>query len=138
MQPAIRISHRELNGWTVVEAIGEVDVSTALQIRAYVLKLLEEGREHFVLDLSHVPFLDSMGLGIIVAITKRIRAREGSLHLVCFDEHVLKVFWICDLRRVYRFYDSVAQASRRAPRRGGLARWPHKHPRPSPASSGQA
>ncbi|MFE4335766.1 STAS domain-containing protein [Streptomyces sp. NPDC056831] len=37
------------------------------------------------MDLRPAPFLDSMGLGMIVAITKRIRTRNGSLHLVCTD-----------------------------------------------------
>ncbi|MBD0424575.1 STAS domain-containing protein [Streptomyces sp. TRM S81-3] len=116
--------HYPANGWTVVEVTGDVDAHTAPRIREAVIALLNEGHRHFVLDLCPAPFLDSMGLGMIVAITKRIRDREGSLRLTCVNDKILKIFGICDLRRIYAFHDSVDQATRRAPQRGGLARWP--------------
>ncbi|MGV9348415.1 STAS domain-containing protein [Streptomyces spiralis] len=73
------------------------------------------------------PSPHSMGLGMIVAITKRIRSREGSLRLVCSPERLLKVFKMGGLRKVYPFHDSVAKATRHAPRRGGLANWPRNY-----------
>ncbi|WP_159007329.1 STAS domain-containing protein [Streptomyces sp. NRRL S-813] len=79
---------------------------------------------HFVLDLCSVPILDSRGLGMLIAITKRIRDREGSLCLTCVDERILKVFRGTELRRVYALYDSVEAATQNAPHRGGLAGWP--------------
>ncbi|MFD8338972.1 STAS domain-containing protein [Streptomyces solisilvae] len=114
------------NDWTVVEINGEVDVFNAPRIREAVITLLHEGHRHFVLDLRPAPFLDSMGLGMIVAITKRIRDHEGSLVLTCTDDRVLKIFRICDLRKTYAFHDSVDQATRHPPRNGALADWPRR------------
>jgi anti-sigma B factor antagonist len=116
------------NGWTVVEVNGEVDGHTAPKIHEAVMKLLDEGHRHFVLDLCLAPFLDSMGLGMIVSITKRIRDHEGSLRLTCTDDRILKVFRRSGLRKVYAFHDSVGQATRHTPRRGGLAYWPRPFP----------
>lgn len=116
------------NGWTVIEVIGDIDVHTSPMIRAAIIKLLDEGHHHFILDLRPVSILDSMGLGMIVAVTKRIRDHDGSLRLVCIDEHTLKVFRISGLRKVYAFHDSVDQATRDAPRSGGLSHWPHHVP----------
>lgn len=65
---------------------------------------------------------------MIVAVTKRIRDHDGSLRLVCIDEHTLKVFRTSGLRKVYTFHDSVDQAARDAPQRGGLSHWPHHVP----------
>ncbi|WP_327129822.1 STAS domain-containing protein [Streptomyces sp. NBC_01727] len=114
------------NGWTVVEVNGEVEFCNAPRIREAVIELLDEGHRHFVLDLRPAPFLDSMGLGMIVAITKRIRDHEGSLCLICTDDRILKVFRTCDLRKAYAFHDSVDQATRQAPQRGALTGWPHR------------
>jgi len=86
------LTYYPANGWTVIEVSGEVDVHTAPSIRKAVVTLLDEGHLHFVLDLSRAPFLDSRGLGMIVAITKRIRDHEGSLRLACANERILKVF----------------------------------------------
>ncbi|MFB6962107.1 STAS domain-containing protein [Streptomyces sp. NPDC056309] len=117
------------DGPAVRRVIGEeVDVHTAPKIQEAVIKLLDEGHRHFILDLCPAPFLDSMGLGMIVAITKRIRDHEGSLRLICTDDRILRVFRRSGLRKVYAFHDSVGQATLRTPRRGGLAYWPRSFP----------
>ncbi len=69
----IAVSCDTANGWTVVEVDGDVDLHTHATLRQAVIRLLGEGHRDFVLDLCFVPFLDSMGLGTIVAITKRIK-----------------------------------------------------------------
>ena len=109
-------------------ALAVVDVSfiSLTLVLPAVVRLLEGGRRHFVLDLSPVTFVDSMGLGMIVAITKRIRAHAGSLLLACSNDHVRKVFKVGGLYSVYAFYDSVDAATRRVPVGSGLADWPHR------------
>ncbi|GHB75778.1 hypothetical protein GCM10010377_77810 [Streptomyces viridiviolaceus] len=71
-----------------------------------------------------VPFLDSAGLGAVVAITKRIREHEGSLRITCPTHRILHVFAVSGLRDAYDFYDSPQEAVRRAPPVDGLAHWP--------------
>lgn len=118
------LDHRTTNGWTVVSVTGEVDICSSAPIRENVGRLIDEGHRHFVLDLSDVTFLDSMGMGMIVAITKRLRAHAGSLLLTCADSRILKVFKAGGLRTVYAFHDSVDEATRLAPNGSGLAGWP--------------
>ncbi|WP_324609589.1 STAS domain-containing protein [Streptomyces sp. NRRL S-340] len=122
------LGRRAENGWTVVTVSGEVDVCSSPGIRRAVVRLIDEGHRHVVLDLCRVTFLDSMGLGLIVALTKRLRAQAGSLVLTCDDPRILKVFKAGGLHAVYAFHASVAEATRRAPEGSGLAGWPHHRP----------
>ncbi|MFE6757955.1 STAS domain-containing protein [Streptomyces sp. NPDC057684] len=108
------------NGWTVVEANEEIDIAFAPVVRAAVVQGLAEGHRHFVLDLCHTPFLDSMGLGMIVAVAKHIKARHGSLRIACSSEWLLHVFSLGGLRHAYSFHDSVEQAIAQPPVRSGL------------------
>ncbi|GGN64530.1 anti-sigma factor antagonist [Streptomyces albiflavescens] len=119
------ISYDVVNGWTVLEVDGEIDVHTSPRITEAVIKLLDEGHRHLVLDLCFVPFLDSVGLGAVVASTKRIREREGSLRITSSSARLLKVFEISGLHDAYEFYDSPEEATLQAPSGSGLAHWPH-------------
>ncbi|MFE5141397.1 STAS domain-containing protein [Streptomyces fagopyri] len=125
---AISISHHRLNGWTVFEVDGEVDVHTAPQVCEAAIGLLDHGHRYFVLDLCFVPFLDSTGLGAIVAITKQIKAHQGSLHIACSSPRMRKVFEIGGLQQLYDFYDSPQDAIEQAPTPDGLADWPYSMP----------
>ncbi|MFI9777320.1 STAS domain-containing protein [Streptomyces sp. NPDC051956] len=119
------VSYDVVNGWTVIEVDGEVDAHTAPMIREGVIKLLNEGHRRFVLDLGFVTFMDSMGLGMIVAVTKRLREHEGALRIAAASSRVLKIFDLSGMRESYEILPSAAEATASAPLPGSLALWPH-------------
>ncbi|MFD3921494.1 STAS domain-containing protein [Streptomyces sp. NPDC058595] len=122
---SMMVSYDVVNGWTVLEADGEVDAHTAPMIREAVIKLLDEGHLHFVLDLGFVTLLDSNGLGVIVAITKRIREHEGSLRIASVPGRILKIFDLSGMRESYEIHPSTSEATLSAPSPGSLTHWPH-------------
>lgn len=65
----------------VVLVVGEVDVSTALELGAILDGVINRHRQNVVLDLARCEFLDASGLGIIVRAVTRLRLRfaEGTL-----------------------------------------------------------
>jgi anti-sigma B factor antagonist len=67
---------------TVLSVRGELDLYTAPTLRDRVLAAADEGQRRLVIDLSGVPFMDSSGLGVIVACVKRLRESGGDLALV--------------------------------------------------------
>jgi anti-sigma B factor antagonist len=65
-----------------------------------------------VVDLQQVGFLDSVGLGGLVAARQRLHGGEpaGSLRLACTDQRVVKLFALTGLLRPFPLYASVEQA----------------------------
>ena len=106
----LKLATRDEGGWTVVDIAGEIDVYTAPTLREHLGALVAAGKYHLVLDLDQVAFLDSTGLGVLVGGLKRVRAHDGSLHLVCSQERILKVFRITGLTKVFPIHDSVPDA----------------------------
>jgi anti-sigma B factor antagonist len=68
--------------WTVVSVQGELDLYTAPQLRETVLGLDAGSAPHIAIDLSDVGFIDSSGLGAIIACLKHVREQDGQLALV--------------------------------------------------------
>jgi anti-sigma B factor antagonist len=71
-----------VDGWTILSVEGEVDLYTAPAVREAAIGAMESGADHLLLDLTEVPFMDSSGLGVIVACLKRLRELGGDLALV--------------------------------------------------------
>ena len=122
---SMMVNYAVANGWTVVEVDGDVDAHTAPMVREGVIKLLGQGHRHFVLDLGFVTFMDSMGLGVIVAITKRLRENEGSLRIASVSGRIRRIFELSGMGDSYEFYRSAEEATQTAPPIGSLAHWPH-------------
>lgn len=121
----VSLNYDKVKGWTVVEVDGELDAHTAPMIREAMIKLVEEGHRHFVLDLGFVTFMDSMGLGMLVAITKRIREHDGSLRLSCVSARLLRIFDLTGMRDSFEMFPTTAEATQTPPSPGSLAHWPH-------------
>lgn len=86
----LEIESRQEEGWTVLAASGELDLYTAPRLRDEVLSTLEGGATQIALDLHGVGFIDSTGLGILVACLKRVREREGRLVVIAPDTSPLR------------------------------------------------
>lgn len=121
----LSVSTREEAGRTIVEVGGEIDVYSAPTLRDRLNGLVAEGHHDLVVDMQGVEFLDSTGLGVLVGGLKRVRTHNGSLHLVCSQERVLKVFRITGLTKVFAIHDTVEQALAVAPATGAT---PHDGP----------
>jgi anti-sigma B factor antagonist len=58
-------------------------------------------------DRDEVTFLDSTGLGVLIAIHKRMGAQGSGLILVCHSRNCLRVMEITALTQVFVFAASV-------------------------------
>ena len=88
---------------TLVVLRGDLDLSTAPELRECLVKLIGDGAR-IVVDLEAVGFLDSAGLGILVGGLKRARSHDGELELVCTSQDVLKPLVITGLDRVFTIH----------------------------------
>lgn len=104
----IEVSDRD--GCVVVAVRGEVDLATAPALKSRLLDLVTAGVTEIVVDLSNTEFLDSTGLGAVVAAYKRVRAHDGHLKLVATSSRVKRVFEITNLDRVVPIVGSVEEA----------------------------
>ncbi|HEY7222312.1 MAG TPA: STAS domain-containing protein [Micromonosporaceae bacterium] len=115
----LSLAARTVSEHVVLEVGGEIDVYTAPKLRERLIELVNAGQKHVVVDLGRVEFLDSTGLGVLVGAHRRLRARDGSLDLVCPHERLLKVFRITGLDNVFDIHASVAEATGGAAARTG-------------------
>ncbi len=113
MDEIFQVVMEERAGVPVVRAAGEVDVSTAPMLRDCLAEL-PAGSPRVVVDLSDVTFLDSTGLGVLVAGQKRVRAAEGSegasLDLVVTRPQILKVLEVTGLTSIFSIYSNLDEA----------------------------
>ncbi len=106
----VTVSSTTVNGRTVVDVTGEVDVYTAPALRERLNALVDAGRADLVVDLTAVRFMDSTGLGLLVGVLKRIRGLDGQLQLVIDAERLLKVFRITSLDQVFTIRSTREEA----------------------------
>jgi anti-sigma B factor antagonist len=98
--------------WGVLEVSGEVDLAAGPPLRTLVNELLRGGVRHLVVDLARASFLDSVGLGVLLAAAKRLRGGDppGSLRLAGAGEQVAGLFELTGLLGMLPLYATVEAA----------------------------
>lgn len=96
--------------WLVIQVVGTVDLATAPALKSRLIGLVDHGEPRLVVDLSGVPFIDSTGLGALVAVMNAIKANFGRLRVVATGPQLLTVLDISGLLSVLDVFTSVDDA----------------------------
>lgn len=94
----------------VVTLTGEVDLAVAGAVRTCLRELMVAGASHVLVDLREVTFMDSMGLGVLVAARKQARVFRGSFGLVAPSPPVARVLSLTSLDKFLPSFASVDEA----------------------------
>ncbi|MDQ4069670.1 MAG: STAS domain-containing protein [Actinomycetota bacterium] len=81
--------------------LGELDMSTAPQLRDELARLASGGASVVTLDLSDLAFIDSTGLSVLITALKRLRQQGGDLTLRSPTPGTRKVLEITGLTQVF-------------------------------------
>ncbi|MDQ1394129.1 MAG: anti-sigma factor antagonist [Acidimicrobiaceae bacterium] len=83
-----------------VAVSGELDMFTSSSLRRELVDLIADGARGITVDLSHVEFVDSTALGVLVGAFKRLRALDGNLTLANPSPGTKKVLEITGINRI--------------------------------------
>lgn len=104
----LTLARRSHGSWSVVEVGGELDLYTAPSFRESVLEAGESEPPKVIVDFRALGFIDSSGLGAIVACLKHLRERGGDLALVAPEGSGLRrLMDLTGLDRVLALYPST-------------------------------
>lgn len=109
---ALTVTEGERQDWSVFHVVGEMDLLTSPVVRESVHEAVATGQRRVVLDLSHVQFCDSSGIGVLIASRRLMRSCNGELRLVMPEEgaHVNRVFAALGVRRLFDIYRDLDSA----------------------------
>ena len=107
----LKIEHRQVEGVTVIDLKGKMTIGAGdVQFRKEVKSLLEQGNEKLVLDLAHLKYMDSSGVGELVSTFTTVTNRGGQLLLCNLSGKILDLLQITQLLQVFDTYESVDEA----------------------------
>ncbi|GIH79051.1 STAS domain-containing protein [Planobispora longispora] len=84
---------------TLVHLSGDIDILTTTQLRRRLLNALDNSTDLLVLDLSRVTFCGAGGLGLMIDVQSRARARGITLALTGLPPSIARLLCIAGLNR---------------------------------------
>lgn len=89
------------NGQVNVTLAGSMYVEEAAILREKMIGYMESGHKDFVFKLNRVEYIDSSGLGVLVAIQKRALQMKGGVTLAGASGIVRELLELTRLNKVF-------------------------------------
>lgn len=103
---AIEIEQTTSGDAVVIQARGDIDITGSPVLRDEIRKAQQTKPAKLVVDLEHVPYMDSSGLATLVEAMKNAKPAGTSLVLCAMHEKVRAIFEIARLDQYFTILPS--------------------------------
>ena len=102
---------RKLGRVAVVDIVGKITIGEGdVLLREKVHELLDAGENRILLNLEKVKYMDSAGIGELVACYKRAKEKEGTVKLLNPSGKVYDLLQLTKLEEVFDTYKDEGEA----------------------------
>lgn len=84
---------------------GSLDADTVAAFKKIAYDLVSRGSTRFIIDCSNLTFVDSMGLGVLISLLRRVRQKDGDVKVAALTDEVKTIF---EITRLHRLFDVCA------------------------------
>lgn len=105
---------RESGGRIILAIVGEININNSGQLRTVLQNLISDGKKILSLNMEHVSFIDSSGIGTMLSIVPQLRDLRGDLTVINPSKTVLRIFQLTKLTTVFQIAEAEDAALRGA------------------------
>ncbi len=107
----VKISERQSGDVTVLDLGGRITIGEGnVSLRGAIKRLVEGGRKKILLNLAQIGYVDSSGVGELVAGYTTIKREGGQLKLLNLTGKIRDLLAITKLLTVFETYDTESEA----------------------------
>jgi len=103
----LNIKEREQENHVLIEIEGEVDIFTCQQLKDMLYHVVEKYGKDLLMDCARLNYIDSTGLGVFVAVLKKVRQIEREITIINLKDSILKLFLITNLDSLFNIKDNA-------------------------------
>ena len=108
---SIRMTNSEVDGVSVVELDGRIVLGEeSNSLREKIKGLIAEGKKKIVLNMANIKYIDSAGLGTLVAAHLSAKTQGASVRLCHLGNKFHEVLQMTKLLTIFDVYDTEAAA----------------------------
>jgi len=105
------LKERQAGDVTILDLSGEVRIGdSSVALRESVRNLADQGKKKLLLNLAGVKYIDSSGIGELIANYTTVSRQGGQLKLLNLTDRIQNLLVITKLLTVFDSYDNEAEA----------------------------
>ncbi len=109
---ALKYTMEDKEGKLIVHLDGRLDAISTPTLDQKLTELIRQKKNKIMLDFSHVNYLSSAGMRLLLSITKQLKNQQGKLSSYAMSEDVLEIIRMAGFERILSIYPNEDEASK--------------------------
>ena len=107
---ALEFAEHQREGVTILALKGRITVGEVTPVRDKIAQLVAGGQSQIVLDLEHVDYIDSTGLGNLVISYTQVKKAGGALKLLHLNKRNVELLALTRLHTIFEVFAEETDA----------------------------
>ena len=103
----LTIAQGNIDGMATLELRGSVDIQSKELLRDQLNQMVAEGHQTIRIDLAGIDYLGSVGLAVLIEVSKRMRKKGGKLLIAPGPKELRKHLALLNLHQVLDFEEPL-------------------------------
>ena len=88
----------------IIQPAGIVDGIIGNELRQQAIALVEQGTNIILIDCQDITFMNSAGIGALVAALKAVKNAGGEFHICSLNNQVQMIFTMTKMNRIFQIF----------------------------------
>jgi anti-sigma B factor antagonist len=106
----MKIQEETLNNVVLINLMGRLDSLAVKNLKNKISSFIKSHQVHLVFDMSGVDFMDSSGLGGLVAALRSVSQEGGDIKIASLQPRVRALFELTRLHQVFEIFNDADTA----------------------------
>jgi anti-anti-sigma factor len=105
-EDSMEIEVKDLGEHKVIAVSGEIDLYNVSDLKKVLFSVTDGSYPSVVVDMKNVNYMDSSGIGALVAGQKKMKAHNGKFSLLNIHEDVLNILKLATLDKFFTIVEN--------------------------------
>ncbi len=105
----MEIEFNEIGEHKIIAVSGEVDLYNVSELKKALFSITDGSNRSVVVNMKNVNYMDSSGIGALVAGQKKMNAHNGKFGLLNIHDDVLNILKLATLDRFFKIYEDESE-----------------------------
>src|SRR5829696_7492331 len=107
----LNITERRIDNVVILDLEGNIRLGEgSMEFRQLIRQLVQNGEKNILLNLARISYIDSSGLGEVVAAFTSLQKIDGEMKLLHLTHRVNELMMITKLLTIFEVYDNETEA----------------------------
>lgn len=103
------LKHFKVEEETILQIKGELDITNSFKVQSAFNKILETGEHNFIIDISLIEYIESVGLGTLIHIKKNADEKGGKVRFIIKSPKIKKLLSMVNLDKYFEIYEDLEE-----------------------------